>query len=108
MTFRIVLDKANEDFIQRMMDSGRYDSPSNVVLDALQMLEDREVALEARRTALLASIDEAIADMIKMAEFPPSRFLRRWKSLSGAKNGVMPPNEGSLLETGQGGPQVDR
>jgi len=85
MTFRIVLDKANEDFIQRMMDSGRYDSPSNVVLDALQMLEDREVALEARRTALLASIDEAIADIDQNGGIPAEQVFEEMEELIRSK-----------------------
>jgi len=85
MTFRIVLDKANEDFIQRMMDSGRYDSPSNVVLDALQMLEDREVALEARRTALLASIDEAIADIDQNGGIPAEQVFAEMEELIRSK-----------------------
>ena len=63
MSFRIILDRQSEELIQRMLNSGRYDSPSAVVLDALQMLEDEEVAREARRATILASIDEAIADM---------------------------------------------
>jgi antitoxin ParD1/3/4 len=85
MTFRIVLDKANEDFIQRMIDSGRYDSPSNVVLDALQMLEDREVALEARRTALLASIDEAIADIDQNGGIPAEQVFAEMEELIRSK-----------------------
>jgi len=85
MTFRIVLDKANEDFIQRMMDSGRYDSPSNVVLDALQMLEDREAALEARRTALLASIDEAIADIDQNGGIPAEQVFAEMEELIRSK-----------------------
>ena len=85
MTFRIVLDKANEDFIQRMMDSGRYDSPSNVVLDALQMLEDREAALEARRTALLASIDEAIADIDQNGGIPAEQVFEEMEELIRSK-----------------------
>jgi len=85
MTFRIVLDKANEDFIQRMMDSGRYDSPSNVVLDALQMLEDREAALEARRTALLASIDEAITDIDQNGGIPAEQVFAEMEELIRSK-----------------------
>ena len=85
MTFRIVLDKANEDFIQRMMDSGRYDSPSNVVLDAFQMLEDREAALEARRTALLASIDEAIADIDQNGGIPAEQVFAEMEELIRSK-----------------------
>ena len=85
MTFRIVLDKANEDFIQRMMNSGRYDSPSNVVLDAFQMLEDREAALEARRTALLASIDEAIADIDQNGGIPAEQVFAEMEELIRSK-----------------------
>jgi putative addiction module CopG family antidote len=68
-----------------MIDSGRYDSPSNVVLDALQMLEDREVALEARRTALLASIDEAIADIDQNGGIPAEQVFAEMEEVIRSK-----------------------
>jgi putative addiction module CopG family antidote len=42
MTFPIALDPQSEELIQRLLDTGRYDSPTAVVRDALQVLEDEE------------------------------------------------------------------
>ena len=63
MTFHIALDPQGEELIQRLLDTGRYESPSAVVRDALQLLEDEEAANEARRASLMASVDKAIADL---------------------------------------------
>jgi putative addiction module CopG family antidote len=70
MTFRIVLDRQGEEFVQRMLDSKRYECASDVVLHALELLKDEEVAREARRAELLASIDAAIADIDENGGIP--------------------------------------
>jgi antitoxin ParD1/3/4 len=61
MTFRLVLDRQSEEFIQRMIESQRYEHASDVVLDALRLLEDQEKLRELKRAELFAKIDEGIA-----------------------------------------------
>ncbi len=39
MPFSIVLHRDSEEFIQRMLDSGRYEDASDIVLEALSLLE---------------------------------------------------------------------
>lgn len=61
MPFRIVLDLQGQEFVQRMLDSKRYEHASDVVLDALRLLEDHERLRDLKRAELLAKIDEGLA-----------------------------------------------
>jgi len=47
-----------ENFVQRCVASGRYGTVSDVVRSALRLLEEAE----ARRTAFVASLDDAMAE----------------------------------------------
>lgn len=85
MTFKIVLHRDSQAFVQRMLDSGRYTDASDVVLEALQMMEDEEVAREARRTALLASIDEASADIDEHGGIPAEEVFAEMEELIRSK-----------------------
>jgi antitoxin ParD1/3/4 len=61
MTFRIVLDRQGEDFVRRMLDTRRYEHASDVVLDALRLLEDQEKLRDLKRAELIAKIEEGLA-----------------------------------------------
>lgn len=50
-------------FIDHMIATGRYDSPSDVVMRALSLLRDEEVAREARLDDVDAKLDEGLADI---------------------------------------------
>lgn len=50
-------------FLDRMIATGRYADASDVVSEALSLLEDREVALDALRAKLKAQIAEGLADL---------------------------------------------
>lgn len=63
MAFRIALDHRGEEFIQRMLDSKRYEHASDVVLDALRLLDDQEKLRELKRAELYAKIDEGLDDV---------------------------------------------
>jgi putative addiction module CopG family antidote len=52
-----------EEFVTRLVESGRYLCAAEVISDGLDLLKDQEVAREARRAELLASIDAAMADI---------------------------------------------
>lgn len=58
MTHRISLRKECEEFVQRMIDSGRYQSISDVIDGALRHFEDRERYREAKLEALRAEIQK--------------------------------------------------
>lgn len=81
MKHRILLGRKEEEFMQRMLASGRYETPSQVVLDALQIMEDEEVAREARRAALFASFDEAIADIDENGGIPAEQVFTEMEEL---------------------------
>lgn len=50
-------------FLDRMIATGRYADASDVVSEALSLLEDREAALDARRARLKTQIAEGLADL---------------------------------------------
>jgi len=52
-----------ERFVQQKVESGRYNSASEVVREALRLLEDHERVRLARLTELRKRIDEGIASL---------------------------------------------
>jgi putative addiction module CopG family antidote len=52
-----------EAFVDQLVASGRYLCAAEAISDGLDLLKDQEVAREARRAELLASIDAAMADI---------------------------------------------
>ena len=48
------------DLIRELVESGRYDSAAEVVLDALSLLRDQELLRKARQDWLKAAIDKGI------------------------------------------------
>ena len=54
MTFS--LSTPLEELIRRKVNSGQYDSPSQVIEEALQLLEERDLLRDARRDRLLREV----------------------------------------------------
>jgi antitoxin ParD1/3/4 len=52
-----------EEFVARLVESGRYEHPEDAISEGLELLKDQEFARKARRAELLASIDAALADI---------------------------------------------
>lgn len=52
-----------EAFVRSLVASGRYNNASEVVRAGLRFLEDHEATLRARRAALEASFEDALADV---------------------------------------------
>lgn len=59
----IHLTPALDAFVDQFVAGGRYETPSEVMADALSLLEDREAALQARAAKLKAQIAEGLADI---------------------------------------------
>jgi antitoxin ParD1/3/4 len=66
-----------DDFVERMVATGRYDSPSDVVSDALTLLEDRETAVAARRAKIERRIEEGLSDLDSGRASPAEDVFRR-------------------------------
>lgn len=52
-----------EEFVTKLVASGRYEHPGDAISEGLELLKDQEFAREARRAELLAKIDEGLADI---------------------------------------------
>ena len=55
------LSKNLERLVQEKVESGRYSSPSEVISQALHMLDERDQELDARATAFKAEIERRLA-----------------------------------------------
>jgi antitoxin ParD1/3/4 len=63
MPSRYAIGAHFEAFIRRLVDSGRYGNTSEVIREALQLLEDHEKLREIRLADLDASIEQGLADI---------------------------------------------
>jgi antitoxin ParD1/3/4 len=52
-----------QEFLDRLVASGRYEDVEDAISDGLELLKDREFAREGRRAELLTKINEGIADV---------------------------------------------
>ena len=52
-----------EEFVAKLVASGRYEHPEGAISDGLELLKDREFAREARRAELFAKIDKGLEDV---------------------------------------------
>lgn len=60
---KILLTKQLEEFIQEKVNSGRYASASDVIGEALMLLDQRDRIREAQLVELKAKIQEGIAEL---------------------------------------------
>ena len=70
-----------EAFVERLVASGRYECAAEVISDGLDLLKDQEVAREARRAELLASIDAATADIDANGGIPAEKVFAEMEEL---------------------------
>jgi putative addiction module CopG family antidote len=85
MSFRIVLDRQGQEFVQRMLDEKRYEHPSEVVLDALRLLEDEEKLRHLKRAELIAKIEEGLEDVRAERTVPAEEVFAELRRLIAAK-----------------------
>lgn len=55
-------------FIEKQVSSGRYGTASEVIRNALRLLEQRDARIETLRTALIEGEDSGIAGRLNMDE----------------------------------------
>ena len=63
MPMDVHLTEEMEQLVQSRVKSGRYGSPSEVVIDALRLLVDRDDLLELRKQDLNARIAEGLSSL---------------------------------------------
>lgn len=72
-----------EGFIRELLDSGRYNSASEVVRDSLRLLEEREqlraAKLQALRQAIQDGLDSGPAEPLDMEQVK-AEARRRWEA----------------------------
>ena len=72
------------DFIESMLESGRYTSTSELMRDSLRLLEEKEAAsqLEVLRSALIAGEESGSAGILNMIEIKKKARNRAMKKSS--------------------------
>ena len=82
MTRSISLEDRDEAFIEGQLASGRYNDPSEVVRDALRLMEERE----RRRAALDVELDKGLADIeagrVKPLEEVAERLVAKYRAMA--------------------------
>lgn len=92
-----------EQFVAKLVSSGRYNSKSEVLRDGLRLLEERE----AKLAVLDAMVAEGLADIDVEAAFTTRKTCStNWRPKSG--HWPCPAREGRHLGSGQSGYPPDR
>jgi len=68
-----------EELVRRRMESGQYDSPFDVVREALQLLETYDELSRRRNTEIGRKIDEGLAQLDRGEGIPGDEARRRSK-----------------------------
>ena len=68
------------DLIRELVESGRYDSAAEVVLDALSLLRDQELLRKAQQDWLKAEIDKGIESADRGELIPADEVFARLRS----------------------------
>ena len=73
------IGKHFEDMIDRLIESGRYSTASEIMRDGLRLIEEREERRKAKLEALRAEIQKGI-DSGPAEEFDPQEFIASVKA----------------------------
>jgi len=77
---QVQLSPELEELIRRRMASGQYDSPFDVVREALQLLETYDELSRRRNTEISRKIDEGVAQLDRGEGIPGDEARRRSKA----------------------------
>ena len=69
-----------EELVRRRMESGQYDSPFDVVREALQLLETYDELSRRRNAEISRKIDEGVAQLDRGEGIPGDEARRRSKA----------------------------
>jgi len=72
----ITLDPATEQRIQRELDRGHYSSPSEVIAQALDLLEAEQEWLEISKSALNQRLEQSMAQIDRGEGIPGDQLLQ--------------------------------
>lgn len=84
-TRNIALSPKLDRFIQRRVDSGRYQSASEVVRDGLRLLEERERERSVALTELRKKIGVGYTQILKGQTLDPDDVLAEIKAMSASR-----------------------
>ncbi len=81
----ISLTKHFDEFVQRQVESGRYNNSSEVIRAALRLLEDHDAMTHAK---MRAAVDRGLADVKagRVSPFDPGEIKREGRKRLAAKN----------------------
>ena len=97
------IGKHFEGFIEKLIESGRYSTASEIIRDGLRLIEEREQRREAKLEALRAAIQEGLdspSEEVDIDELIEDVKRRGRERLAAERDG----NQGSRAEAGQSRP----
>lgn len=78
------LGQVLEGFVAQMVESGRYNSKSEVLREGVRLIQERESRLAALDLAIARALDDAAARRIASAEDVFARLERRYDAKAGS------------------------
>ena len=85
MPSSVDLGKQLEGFVARLVQSGRYNSRSEVIREGVRLIHERETKLAALDTAIAGGLADVEAGRVKPLTTTFDRLERKYKSMVKAK-----------------------
>ncbi len=79
----VELDKQLEEFVDKLVSSGRYGSKSDVLRDGLRLIREREDRLEILDTAIRSGLTDADTGRVKPAAEVFDRLEAKYRGMAG-------------------------
>jgi antitoxin ParD1/3/4 len=74
-----------EEFVERLVKTGRYNSKSEVLREGVRLIQERDIRLAALDSAIARGQDDAKAGRIKPADEVFDRLEAKYRAMSEAK-----------------------
>lgn len=78
---RAELGKAIENYIQKLVDTGRYGSKSEVLREGVRLIQDRETRFVALDASIMRGVADADANSTRAAEHVSGELRTRYESV---------------------------